>query len=153
VLGGEARRRDQITDYRRATLHWRKFMKNVLRSLITLTIVSFAMFPFASVYAAAQNDTKPQAKAPETAQEHYAMADKYTKEAAELQGEIAQHRAMLADYSKGVAKLPKATGENSYIKNMRLHCEKYIKAAESLAAEDTELAKFHTLRAKELEGK
>jgi hypothetical protein len=128
-------------------------MKNALRSLITLTIVSFAMLSFASVYAAAQKDSAPQAKAPETAQEHYALADKYTKEAAELQGEIAQHRDMLAEYSKGVAKLPKATGENSYIKNMRLHCEKYIKAAESLAAEDTELAKFHTLRAKELEGK
>jgi hypothetical protein len=36
---------------------------------------------------------------------------------------------------------------------MRLHCEKYIKAAEALAAEADEMAKFHTLRAKEIEGK
>ena len=103
--------------------------------------------------AAAQNDSNREVKLPQTAQEHYALAERYQKEAAELRGEIEQHNQMLAEYSKTVAKNPKATGENSYIKNMRLHCEKYIKAAESLMAEDTELAKFHTLRAKELEGK
>jgi hypothetical protein len=128
-------------------------MKNAVRIFVTLIVASFAMLYFASVNAAAQNDSKPQVKPAQTAQEHYALADKYTKEAAELQGEITEHREMLAEYSKGVAKLPKETGENSYIKTMRLHCEKYIKAAQSLAAEDTELAKFHTLRAKELEGK
>ena len=37
-------------------------MKNALRSLITLIFVSFGMLSFASVYAAAQNDTKQQAK-------------------------------------------------------------------------------------------
>src|SRR5262249_2958071 len=120
-------------------------MKNALRSLMTLIVVSFAMFSFTSVYAAAQKDPDPQVKVPQTVQDHYALADKYTKEAAELRVEIEQHNQMLAEYSKGVATNPKATGENSYIKNMRLHCEKYIKAAESLMAEDTELAKFHTL--------
>jgi hypothetical protein len=39
----------------------------------------------------------------------------------------------LADYRKGVAKNPKDTGENPYVKKMRLHCDKYINAAESLA--------------------
>jgi hypothetical protein len=128
-------------------------MKNAVRTFVALILASFAMLYFASVNAAAQNDSKPPMKVAQTAQDHYALADKYTKEAAELQGEIAEHREMLAEYSKGVAKLPKETGENAYIKTMRLHCEKYIKAAQSLAAEDTELAKFHTLRAKELEGK
>ena len=51
-----------------------------------------------------------------------------------------------------MAKNPK-TGENPYSKQMRLHCEKYIKASEALAAEADASAKFHTLRAKELEGK
>lgn len=60
---------------------------------------------------------------------------------------------MLADYGKGVAKNPKDTSENPYIKRMRLHCEKYIRAAENLEQEAVEMAKFHTLRAKELEGK
>lgn len=103
--------------------------------------------------AAAQNNSNRAVKVPQTAQEHYALADRYQKEATELRGEIEQHNQMLAEYSKGVATNPKATGENSYVKNMRLHCEKYIKAAEGLIAEDNELAKFHTLRAKELEGK
>ena len=127
-------------------------MKNALRSLLPVILFSLAV-SFTFVSAVAQNDSTHQVKVPQTAQDHYALADTYTKEAAELQGEIARHHEMLAEYSKDVAKLPKATGENSYIKNMRLHCEKYIKAAESLAAEDNDLAKFHTLRAKELEGK
>ena len=38
---------------------------------------------------------------------------------------------MLADYSKTVARNLKDTGENAYIKKMRLHCEKYINAAEA----------------------
>jgi uncharacterized protein YlxW (UPF0749 family) len=127
-------------------------MKNVLRHLTALMIV-FAMLSFATAYAAAQNDSYTQVKLPQTAQDHYALADKYAKEAAELQGEIEQHHQMLAEYSRGVAQTPKAVGENGYIKEMRFHCEKYIKAAEALAVEDTELAKFHTLRGKELEGK
>jgi len=35
---------------------------------------------------------------------------------------------------------------------MRLHCPKYIKAAENLEQEAAESAKFHEFRAKELEG-
>ncbi len=98
-------------------------------------------------------EVKEAVKVPQTAQDHYALADKYKKEATELRGEIQEHNQMLAEYGKGVAKNPKDVGENGYIKKMRLHCEKYIKAAESLLAEDEEFAKFHTLRAKELEGK
>ncbi len=63
------------------------------------------------------------------------------------------HKKMLADYSKTVARNPKDTGESGYIKKMRLHCEKYSKAAEALAQEADEMAKFHTMRAKEMEGK
>ena len=62
------------------------------------------------------------------------------------------HKEMLAEFSKGVAKNPKDPGENGYIKNMRLHCEKYIKAEENLAREAAEFAKSHTLRAKEMGG-
>ena len=62
------------------------------------------------------------------------------------------HKKMLADFKQTVAKNPKA-GENPYSKNRRLHWEKYDKPVEVLAAEAAESAKFHTLRAKELEGK
>jgi hypothetical protein len=40
---------------------------------------------------------------------------------------------MLTKYSKTVARNPKDTNESGYIKKMRLHCEKYGRAAEALA--------------------
>jgi len=92
-------------------------------------------------------------KVPQTAKDHYELAERYQKKAAEYREEIEAHKKMLAEYSKGVAKNPKDTGENPYIKKMRLHCEKYIGAAENLEREAAEMAKFHTFRAKELEGK
>ena len=92
-------------------------------------------------------------KVPQTAQEHRERAEEYRKKAAEYRKEAEAHRKMLTDYSKTVAKNPKDSTENPYIKKMRLHCEKYIKAAEALAREADEMAKFHTMRAKEMEGK
>jgi hypothetical protein len=92
-------------------------------------------------------------RAPQTAQEHRERAEHYQKKAAEYRKETEAHKKMLADYSKTVAKNPKDTGENAYIKKMRLHCEKYINAAEALAQEAEEMAKYHTMRAKEMEGK
>ena len=91
-------------------------------------------------------------KVPQTAQEHRERAAQYSKAAAERRQEAELHKKMLADYSKTVAKHPKDMGENPYVKKMRLHCEKYIKAAESLALEAEEMAKYHNQRAKELEG-
>ncbi len=92
-------------------------------------------------------------KIPQTAKDHYELAERYQKKAAEYREEIEMHKKMLTEYSKGVAKNPKDTGEPPYIKKMRLHCEKYIGAAENLEREAAEMAKFHTFRAKELEGK
>lgn len=92
-------------------------------------------------------------KVPQSAQEHRERAEQYQKKAAEYRKEAEAHRKMLAEYSKTVAKNPKDTGENAYIKKMRLHCEKYSKAAEALAQEADEMAKYHTMRAKEMEGK
>ena len=94
-----------------------------------------------------------EAKAPQTAQEHRERAEQYQKKAAEYRQEAESHRKMQADYSKTVARNPKDTGENPYIKKMRLHCERYSKAADALAQEAEEMAKFHTMRAKEVEGK
>jgi hypothetical protein len=111
-----------------------------------------------TVGAAAKRDLASQTaaqemKAAQSAQEHRDRAEHYQKKAAEYRKEAEAHRRMLADYSKMVAKNPKDTGENAYLKKMRLHCEKYIKAAEALAQEADEMAKFHAMRAKEVEGK
>ena len=92
-------------------------------------------------------------KAPQTAQEHRERAEQYRKKAAEYRKEAEEHKKMLADYGKTVARNPKDTGENAYIKKMRLHCEKYINAAEALAQEADEMAKYHSMRAKEMEGR
>ena len=92
-------------------------------------------------------------KIPQTPQDHRDLADRYQKKAAEYRQEIEMHKKMLADFSKTVARNPKDTGENPYIRKMRLHCEKYIKATTSAAQEAEEMAKFHTFRARELEGK
>jgi hypothetical protein len=91
-------------------------------------------------------------KVPETAKDHQEMAEHYQKVAAQTREDIEMHKKMLADFDQTVAKNPKS-GENPYSKKMRLHCDKYIKAAEGLAVEADASAKFHTMRAKELEGK
>lgn len=91
-------------------------------------------------------------QAPKTPQEHRAMAEMYRQKAAEARKDAESHRKMLADYKKSSYQ-PKSSIEAGDIKKMRLHCERYIKAAEALAAEAGELVKFHELRAKELEGK
>ena len=91
-------------------------------------------------------------KVPETAKDHHEMAEHYQKVAAQTREDIETHKKMLADFNQAAVKSPK-TGENPYSKEMRLHCGKYIKASETLAAEADASAAFHTLRAKELEGK
>jgi hypothetical protein len=88
-----------------------------------------------------------------SAEDHIQRSGPLMKKAAEYRAEAESHKKMLADYSKGVAKTPKDTGENPYVKKMRLHCEKYINAAETLAREADEMAWFHEMRAKEMDGK
>ena len=99
-----------------------------------------------------QDQSSHEIKVPETARDHHEMAEHYQKQAGELHAEIETHKGMLTEFNKGVATNPK-TGENPYSKKMRLHCEKYIKAAQNLEQEAVESARLHDLRAKELEGK
>jgi len=93
-----------------------------------------------------------EAKVPETAADHKARAEAYLKKAAEYRQEAKAHNKMATDYSKTVARNPKDTNENAYIKKMRLHCERYARNAETLAVEAEEMAKYHNMRAKEIEG-
>jgi hypothetical protein len=132
---------------------------NRLSGLLKLSAASAVLVLVTGLPVAAQthDHTAPTAgqevKAPHTAQEHRAHAEQYQQKAATYRKEAAAHQQMLADYSKTVARNPKDTNENAYIRKMRLHCQKYSKAAEALALEAEEMAKFHTLRAKEVEGK
>ncbi len=92
-------------------------------------------------------------KVPQTADDHRKHAEHYQQKAVEYRADVAAHKKMLAEYSKRIVQNSKNTTENPYLKKMRLHCEKYIRAAEALALEADEMAKFHTFRAKELDGK
>jgi hypothetical protein len=135
-------------------------MNNIITKTTRITVVAALLILAVAAFnypAPAQDHSGHQSgqemKAPQTAQEHRDRAEYYKKKAAEYRADATSHKKMLADYSKGVAKNPKDTGENPYIKKMRLHCEKYISAAENLAREADEMAKFHEMRAKEMEGK
>jgi uncharacterized protein HemX len=128
--------------------------RRLLLSLVALTLTAgLSIWGMAQEAKHDHSAHAQEMKAPQTAQEHRERAEQYQKKAAEYRKEVEAHKKMLADYGKTVARNPKDTGENAYIKKMRLHCEKYIKAAESLAQEADEMAKYHTMRAKELEGK
>ena len=126
-------------------------MHKTIVNLAALLVIIGTM----SVLAVAQDhhDHGQEMQAPQTAQEHKARAEQYQKKADEYRKEAAAHKKMLVDYSKTVARNPKDTGESGYIRKMRLHCQKYSKAAEALAQEAEDMAKFHTMRAKEMEGK
>ena len=132
---------------------------NTTTMRLLIGVVALTLTAGLSVWGMAQDAKQDHSahvqemKAPQTAQEHRERAEQNQNKAAEYRKEAAAHRKMLTDYSKTVAKNPKDTGENPYIKKMRLHCEKYIKAAEALAQEADEMAKYHTMRAKEMEGK
>ena len=123
----------------------------ILASAMAL-LLTIGMTAVLQVKSAAQDQPSHEMKVPESAQDHYAMAEHYQKVAAETREDVEMHKKMLAEFTKGVASNPKS-GENPYAKKMRLHCERFIKAAEDLATEADASAKFHTMRGKELEGK
>lgn len=129
-----------------------------MKRLVLMLSVSLAAFAgiFASPQIAVAADTQMQSEIasmktmPQTADEHSAMAESYKQKAANYRQDAEVHRKMLADYKKGAVHLKQ--GENPWVTKMRLHCEKYIVDAERLAADADEFAKFHTMRAKELQG-
>jgi uncharacterized protein YlxW (UPF0749 family) len=114
--------------------------------------ILLAMIVPVCVAGSQQDQSVHQVKVPVTAKDHRELAEHYQKQAAELRAEVKTHEQMLTEFDRGVAKDSKS-GENPYSRKMRLHCEKYIKAAENLEQEAVESARFHELRAKELEGK
>ena len=106
----------------------------------------------AAIVAHADDAMSGMMSMPKTATEHNAMADSYRKKAAEYRATAEFHRQMLADYKKGVPASPKSPIENPWITKERVHCEKFIKDAERMAADADKFAEFHTMRAKEVQG-
>lgn len=92
-------------------------------------------------------------KIPETAADHLALAKRYQEKAAAYRKEAAEHKAMAEAYKKSVVPGTKATGENPWAKKMEAHCRAIAADAEKLAVDDDKAAEYHTLRARELQGK
>jgi hypothetical protein len=92
-------------------------------------------------------------KTQESAAEHLALAKSYQEKAAAYRKEAAEHVAMAEAYKKSTAGPSKGGGENPWAKKMEAHCRTIATDAEKLATDAEKAAEFHTLRAKELQGK
>jgi type II secretory pathway component PulJ len=91
-------------------------------------------------------------KLSQTAAEHQAMAKSYEEKVAAWRAEAAYHRDMAGAYKKTHPDR-KSGAVNRAAAEMEKHCMNIVTDVEKAAGEADELAKFHHLRAKELEGK
>jgi hypothetical protein len=94
-----------------------------------------------------------ETKMPESAADHLALAKSYQEKAAGYRKEAAEHRAMADAYKKSVPGATKGGPENPWAKKMEAHCRAIMTDAEKLATDADKAAEFHTMRAKELQGK
>ena len=92
-------------------------------------------------------------KMPESAADHLALAKSYQEKATVYKKEAAEHRAMAEAYKKSVPGPTKSGGENPWAKKMEMHCRAIATDADKMASDAEKAAEFHTLRAKELQGK
>jgi hypothetical protein len=105
-----------------------------------------------SAFAAAPTSFAEDGKVPVTVADHTALAKQYADKAAAYKAEAESHRKMAAEYKKSVATTPKAPA-NPFVTKMEKHCLALAKDLDKLAADSQKAADYHTLRAKELEGK
>jgi len=91
-------------------------------------------------------------KLPETAAEHMAMSGSYVEKAAVWRAEADLHKKMAAEYLKSHPDR-KSGARNSWAVKMEEHCSALVRDARNAASDADELARFHRLRALELEGK
>ena len=94
-----------------------------------------------------------ETKMPESPADHLALAKTYQEKAAAYRKEAADHRAMADAYKKTVPGPTKTGGENPGAKKMEKHCRAIATDADKLATDAEQAAEYHTLRAKELQGK
>lgn len=108
--------------------------------ILGLAIMVGSLVPY-NVYAAEPS---------ESAADHLAAAKSYEDKAAALDPVIAEHEQMKKDYRSkaSIAKLPITD-----VRKMNEHCDAIIKDAKKLKAAYLEFAKWHQMKAKELQGK
>jgi len=119
------------------------------RSKIRAVVASLAFAAFALTATASFAE---DAKVPTTTAEHEALAKQYKDQAAQFKKVGDEHRAMADAYAKAH---PDAKGgvKNTWNVKMQKHCAALAKDADKLAADAEKAADYHSLRAKELQGK
>ena len=122
-------------------------MMLVTKSRTMIASLAFAAFAFTATASFAD-----EAKVPATAAEHEAMAKQYKEEATQFKKVADDHRAMAAAYAAAHQPTNGPTPNAGTVK-MKKHCEAIAKDADKLASDAEKAADFHTLRAKELQGK
>jgi hypothetical protein len=120
-----------------------------LRTKLPLILASLAFATFALTATASFAE---EMKVPATTAEHEALAKQYREEAAQYKKVGDEHRAMAAAYAK---EHPDSKGgvKNPWNAKMQKHCEALSKDADKLAVDAEKAADYHSLRAKELQGK
>lgn len=118
-------------------------MSNSIRALAGSAVLALASGEFAA--------HADEVKLPQTVGDHEALAKTYEGKAAAWRAEAAYHRDMAAAYKK--ANPDYKNIPNYWAAKMEKHCMAIVKDAEKLAADAEEAAKYHHLRARELQGK
>ena len=116
--------------------------------------VTVAALVFAAFTASAAVALADDVKIPQTTAEHEAMAKQYKDQAAQYKKVADDHRAMAEAYKKTIA-MPVSKGgqKNPWLAKMEKHCAALAKDADKLAADAEKAADYHSMRAKELQGK
>ena len=122
-------------------------MKSATKSRTILASLVLAAFAFTANAALAD-----EMKVPTTAAEHEAMAKQYKEQAAQYKKVAAEHEAMAAAYAKAHPD-SKGNVKNPWNEKMQKHCKMLAADANKLAADSEKAADYHTMRAKELQGK
>lgn len=122
--------------------------KHLQATLLAMSLATGSMLVSAPPSVAVAEDVK----VPVTVADHTALAKQYSDKATAYKAEAESHRKMAEAYKKSVATTPKAP-PNPFVAKMEKHCQALAKDADKLAADSQKAADYHTLRAKELEGK
>jgi hypothetical protein len=121
-----------------------KLVTNLRRLVASLAFAAFALTATASF--------AEDMKVPMTTAEHEALAKQYKDQAASYKKVAEEHKAMAEAYGKAHPDT-KGNVKNAFNQKMQKHCSMLAKDAEKLATDAEKAADFHTLRAKELQGK
>ena len=94
------------------------------------------------------------AEVSDVAADHKAMAASYQEKAATQEALITEHQQMKKDYEKRfIPSNASKVGIPSKVTEMESHCDKIIQLAQKEEQELLDFAKWHQMRAAELEGR